>query len=64
MAKESWGFCPDQYCEHPHSETLLFDGICEECYNYREDEEEFTHQNQFDMYDDDFGQINYGRYMS
>ena len=62
--QRTYGLCTDRYCEESEIETSLIEGRCGLCHDAYWDEQEFARQNEFDMEDEDFGQINYGRFMN
>ncbi len=60
--ERAYGFCADRYCEDGEYETDLIEGRCGTCHDAYWAEQEFAQANSFDMYDDDFGQVNFGDY--
>jgi len=58
----TYGFCQDPFCDEEEQMTDLIDGICNFCIEQRMDEQEFIDANSFNLYNEDYGQIQYGKY--
>lgn len=56
----NYGLCTDPNCEYEDEKALLFNGVCEACYEDQAETDAFNRANSFDMYDEDYGQVPYG----